>query len=140
MGHCLFFFVVHFPFVFDFVLTSVPELFACVSHAVLRQIFAALLGTFLALSCSVLDFFSVCLLEPSVSPFKLFFARSVPFHSISFLLSFKLLFVIFLPILANSFTLSFSLLLTRSLPINYCSISLSLSLSLSFSFPSFLIL
>ena len=68
--HCLFFSVVHFPFVFDFVFASIPELFACFSHAVLRQIFATLLGTFPAISFSVLEFFSIAFLEPSVSPLK----------------------------------------------------------------------
>ena len=67
---CFFFSVVHFPFVFDFVFASIPELFACFCHAVLRQIFATLLGTFPAISFSVLEFFSIAFLEPSVSPLK----------------------------------------------------------------------
>ena len=53
-----------------FVFASIPHLFVCVSHAVLRQIFATLLGTLRALSFSVLNFLSVCFLKPSVSPFQ----------------------------------------------------------------------
>ena len=67
-----------------FVFASIPQLFVCVSHAVLRQIFATLLGTLRALSFSVLNFLSVCFLKPSVSPFQVVLRQKCTFSCCSF--------------------------------------------------------